>query len=87
MSPWRQKMTKGLLAALAALAVVYVSAADVSAQCPLCRAGLEKAGDGFAKALNLGIVVLLVPPVAIFCTIFAAAYKKAKGDDEDRPEH
>ena len=80
MSDSRRKTTKALLTALAAFAAVYVSAADVLAQCPLCRAGLEQAG--YAKALNLGILVLLVPPVAIFCTIFAAAYRKSKGDDD-----
>ncbi len=78
MSYPRRKTTKALLTALAAFAAAHVSAADVLAQCPLCRAGLEQAG--YAKALNLGIVVLLVPPVAIFCAIFAAAYRKSKGD-------
>jgi heme/copper-type cytochrome/quinol oxidase subunit 2 len=33
--------------------------------------------------MNLAIVVLLIPPVSIFCTIFAVAYRKRKGDDED----
>ena len=82
MSHLRRKTTKTLLTALAAFAVVGVSAADALAQCPLCRAGLEQAG--YAKSLNLGILVLLVPPVAIFCTIFAAAYRKSKGGD-DKP--
>ncbi|HEV2862994.1 MAG TPA: hypothetical protein VGX48_18405 [Pyrinomonadaceae bacterium] len=80
MSHRRRKTKNRLLTALAA-AALYVSAADVSAQCPLCRAGLEQAG--YAKALNLGILVLLVPPVAIFCTIFAAAYRKSKGGGDD----
>ncbi|HLM59039.1 MAG TPA: hypothetical protein VK422_23245 [Pyrinomonadaceae bacterium] len=77
-------MTRALPATLAALALACVSAADASAQCALCRSGLEKAGEATAQAINLGILVLLVPPVAIFCTIFAAAYRKSKGGDDDK---
>ena len=74
----RRKTTKAMLAALAAAALVCVYAADASAQCALCRSGLEKAGEATARALNLGIIVLLVPPVAIFCAIFAVAYRNGK---------
>ncbi|HEV7894154.1 MAG TPA: hypothetical protein VGP08_26300 [Pyrinomonadaceae bacterium] len=73
------------LAALAALALLLP--AETLAQCPLCRAGLMDAGDKTARTMNLAIVVLLIPPVSIFCTIFAVAYKKRKGDnDEDDTE-
>ena len=65
-----------LLCALAALAP-----AGVLAQCPLCRSGLQQAGDQTARTMNLAILVLLIPPVSIFCTIFAFAYRKRKGDD------
>ena len=33
--------------------------------------------------MNLAILVLLVPPVTIFCSIFAVAYRKRKGDGEE----
>ena len=74
---------KALLLTLSALALSAAAAVCAEAQCALCRAGLEKAGEQTARTLNLGIVVLLIPPVAIFCTIFVAAYRKAK-DDEQR---
>ena len=50
------------------------------AQCAMCRTALEGSSSGaaMAKSLNLGIIVLLIPPVAIFCAIFATAYKKGK---------
>ncbi len=80
MSSLRGKTAKALAAALAALFLLYASAADASAQCALCRSGLEKTGEATAKALNLGILVLLVPPVAIFCTIFAVAVRHGKED-------
>lgn len=65
---------------LAALAAAWPEAA--LAQCPLCRSGLQEGGEQTARTMNLAIVVLLIPPVSIFCTIFAVAYRKAKGDDE-----
>jgi len=72
------------LAAVAALALLLPS--ESLAQCPLCRAGLMNAGDKTARTMNLAIVVLLIPPVSIFCTIFAVAYRKRKGDGEDDRE-
>ena len=66
------------LATLAALALFLPS--EALAQCPLCRAGLTQGGDRTARTMNLAIVVLLIPPVSIFCTIFAVAYRRRKGD-------
>ena len=57
------------------------------AQCPLCRSALEQAGDTAARTMNLAILVLLVPPVAIFCTIFAVAYKKRNGGGDGEEEN
>ncbi len=62
--------------------VVALAAVGAEAQCALCRSALEKAGEQTARTLNLGILVLLVPPVAIFCTIFVAAYRKGRGDEK-----
>jgi heme/copper-type cytochrome/quinol oxidase subunit 2 len=71
---------------LAALAAVLLLLPGVAAaQCPLCRAAIEHGGDKTARVMNFAIVVLLVPPVSIFCTIFAVAFRRRKGlgDDED----
>ncbi|MBV9925114.1 MAG: hypothetical protein JOZ96_08880 [Acidobacteria bacterium] len=71
--------------ALAALAAAWPEAA--LAQCPLCRSALQN--DQTARTMNAAIVVLLVPPVSIFCAIFAVVYRKAKMDGEGenrRPE-
>ena len=32
--------------------------------------------------MNIAILVLLIPPVSVFCSIFAIAYKKRKGDED-----
>ena len=41
------------------------------AQCVMCRASLAGASNGkFIRNFNIGVLVLLVPPVTIFCSIF-----------------
>jgi hypothetical protein len=70
-----------LLAALAFATAFVFPAGEALAQCALCRTALKDAGEATARTMNLGIVILLIPPVAIFCTIFAVAYRKGKGSD------
>jgi hypothetical protein len=49
------------------------------AQCAMCRAAFDgSSGAVMAKSLNRGIIILLIPPVAIFCAIFITAYKFRK---------
>jgi hypothetical protein len=72
-----------IFAALAPAAVTLFLAASAVAQCPLCRTALEGRNDSSARTINLAILVLLIPPVSIFCSIFAFAYKKRKGGEGD----
>lgn len=67
---------------LAALAAAWPGTA--LAQCPLCRSALQN--DQTARTMNYAIVVLLIPPVSIFCAIFAVVYRKAKGDEEGKEQ-
>ena len=73
-----------LSAAALALAALLACPAAALAQCPLCRSAVQNAGDRTARTLNLAIVVLLIPPVTIFCAIFAVVYRKARGGDGDQ---
>ncbi len=68
-----------LLAALVFAAAHLFAAGGALAQCALCRTALKDAGEATARTMNLGIIILLIPPVAIFCTIFAVAYRKGRG--------
>ncbi|HEX8338057.1 MAG TPA: hypothetical protein VF621_15165 [Pyrinomonadaceae bacterium] len=69
-----------ILAATLALAALAAAWAEPAlAQCPLCRSAVQNAGDQTARTLNLAIVVLLIPPVSIFCAIFAVVYRRARG--------
>jgi len=61
------------LAAIAALCVLTL--ADTAfAQCVMCRASLGN-NSSFIRNFNIGVLVLLVPPVSIFCTIFVIAIR------------
>lgn len=54
-----------------------LSAHSALAQCVMCRASIGQ-NSLFARNLNIGVLVLLVPPVSIFCTIFILAFRHRK---------
>lgn len=57
---------------LAIAAVVFlVGESAVMAQCSMCRLSLSGAQSAeFIRNFNLGVLVLLLPPVVMFCSIF-----------------
>jgi hypothetical protein len=56
-----------------AVAVVLLTNSSAEAQCSMCRAALTGATNTkFVRNFNIGVLVLFVPPVAIFCSIFIA---------------
>ncbi|HST50754.1 MAG TPA: hypothetical protein VLJ61_01995 [Pyrinomonadaceae bacterium] len=77
----RREIFRRIFSALALVAVSLFVATNALAQCPLCRTALENRNDSSARTINLAILVLLIPPVSIFCSIFALAYKKRKGGE------
>ena len=68
-----QVMRYVVMAAVVALAFALFSESTM-AQCAMCRASLTN-NAAFARNLNIGVLVLLVPPVSIFCTIFILAIR------------
>jgi Na+-driven multidrug efflux pump len=68
-----------MVVAVAALIVLLAVPAD--AQCSMCRAVLKGSHDPkLMRNLNIGVVVLLIPPVTIFCSIFVIL-RKYRGSD------
>ena len=64
----------------AMLAVMLVEVSGL-AQCAMCRASLAGSNNAyFIKNFNIGVLVLLVPPVSIFCTIFIVAFRYRKSE-------
>jgi hypothetical protein len=55
---------------------------SVDAQCSMCRAVLTNSNNAqFIRNFNIGILVLLVPPVSIFCSIFVVL-RRHRGENE-----
>jgi hypothetical protein len=51
--------------------VIFLLTAPADAQCVMCKASLAGANNGkFIRNFNIGVLVLLVPPVTAFCSIF-----------------
>lgn len=75
-----------MAAVLAALLLAW-TCAPALAQCAMCKAAISGSTNGaaFARGLNLGVLVLLLPPVTIFSTIFIVAYRR-RGAGEDKTE-
>jgi hypothetical protein len=74
LSRMRRRVFYGSLIVVTLFVLNVVSA---FAQCPLCRLAVENSTQGqtMGRGLNLGILVLLVPPVTVFCGIFIVAMK------------
>jgi len=59
-----------------AVAIVLLANTDAEAQCSMCRTALTSATNSrFIRNFNIGVLVLLVPPVSIFCSIFIVLRK------------
>ena len=71
-SSWRRV----LVLVVCAAAVVLVAHGFAEAQCSMCRASLTSVADSrFIRNFNIGVLVLLIPPVSIFCSIFIVLKK------------
>ena len=73
-----------LAATLAACALLAACAEPALAQCAMCKASAQGLDGAGARNLNYAVVVLLCPPVAIFCALFVAAYKRRDPPDGRR---
>jgi len=69
-----------LVAVLVAVALL-AAVPEGFAQCAMCRASLSGSNNAFfIRNLNIGILVLLVPPVAMFCSIFVVLKRRQKDE-------
>ena len=72
---------QSLLIVIGVAAVVLLLAVPADAQCAMCRAVLKGSHDPkLMRNLNIGVLVLLIPPVTIFCSIFVIL-RKYRGTD------
>jgi hypothetical protein len=74
--------SKAVVVIVGALAAVLVLSTSAFGQCSMCRTALAGSNNAlFIKNFNIGVLVLLVPPVTIFCTIFVALRRYKSSDD------
>lgn len=82
----RNRVTGAPLRVMAAIIAMALAAAPGFAQCAMCKAALSASSSAgsFASRFNLAVLVLLVPPVAIFVGIFGFVYRHRNsfGDSE-----
>lgn len=66
------------------LVVVALATADSAwAQgCVMCKTSLTGQAAGLIQALNLGIIILLVPPLAILSTILLIVFRRDRSEWE-----
>jgi drug/metabolite transporter (DMT)-like permease len=65
-----------LVLAVVVVGIVLLANGDAGAQCSMCRSALTSATNSrFMRNFNIGVLVLLTPPVAIFCSIFIVLRK------------
>ena len=62
--------------AVVVVGLVLLASGNAGAQCSMCRSALTSATNSrFMRNFNIGVLVLLTPPVAIFCSIFIVLRK------------
>ncbi len=65
------RFQKYLICLAGAVLLIMLLAGTSMAQCSMCRASLAGSNNAFfIRNFNIGVLVLLTPPVAIFCSIF-----------------
>lgn len=76
-----------LRGAILVIAFIFIQNTTASAQCPMCRTGLEsnlKNGGTMGRGINTGIMMLLVMPYLLVGGIAYIWIKNKKGkEDQD----
>ncbi|HLM25220.1 MAG TPA: hypothetical protein VK274_09195 [Pyrinomonadaceae bacterium] len=77
---WRRVLVLLVFAA----ALVLLANTYAEAQCSMCRASLTSVTNSrFIRNFNIGVLVLLIPPVSIFCSIFIVMRKFKAADERE----
>jgi hypothetical protein len=76
-----------ILGAMGVAAILASVCPSVLAQCAMCRAAMGNSAEAAAAAngMNLAVLVLLIPPVGLFCAFFIVAYRYRKAPGEAVP--
>lgn len=84
--------SKTFLLVAATLIAMLLLSQPAFGQCSMCRAALAGSDNAaFIRNFNIGVLVLLVPPVTIFCSIFIVLRRNSRVQSQepgdDNPDH
>lgn len=82
----RRRLQNLCLTVLALAAVLCALCAPALAQCAMCKASASGLDGLAARHMNEAVLVLVSPPVGIFCAFLYLTYKKRRppgGDDDE----
>ena len=72
---------KPLLGVALSFALLLMLSATALAQCSMCRSALAGSNNAFfIRNFNIGVLVLLLPPVTLFCSIFVVLKRYRAAD-------
>ena len=79
---------KLVLVLAAAVAVWLLAESPVWAQCAMCKASIVNATDAEsqARAVNAGVLTLLIPPLTVMGIIFGIAYRHRGAEPEQEED-
>ena len=78
---------KTVLLIAMAIVAVFMLCTSAFGQCSMCKTALAGGNNPFfVRNFNIGVLVLLVPPVTIFCSIFVVLKRYRNSDDEPPKE-
>ena len=60
------------------LLFLFLSSPAAAQGCAMCRSALEGQVESVVQAINLGILVLLIPPLTIMSTILFVTFRQDK---------
>ena len=83
----RGSVSNRALFVVVAIAGLLLLATTAVAQCSMCRTALAGSNNAlFIRNFNIGVLVLLIPPVTIFCSIFFALKRYKNESGVESPE-
>ncbi len=77
------RIVKGMIIPALLWAICFTLEETGFAQCSMCRASLAGSNNPFfIRNFNIAVLVLLTPPVAIFCSIFVVLRRHSTPKDD-----
>jgi hypothetical protein len=72
---------------IAIVAVIFIAAEPALAQCAMCKESVANSeeGAGLSSRLNIAVLVLLLPAVAMFVGLFGVFYRYRNPQDREQP--